>query len=272
MELYSYGENMEIKEINRNIPQERENSNDRFRVKYKDKSKFDILVVNILRIKTNQTKTFRFSSKCLPDKDSIYFSTSINNDKLLINWDGLLINLESMVNKKNGLKNNMKVHNDKTIESFPPIVGEKPKILILGTMPGKDSLKYGEYYANPRNIFWEIIYTLNKTQKTNNYKLKIDFLKQNRISIWDVCRTAIRESSLDKDIQDETPNSIKDFIHSNPTIKAIGFNGQKSEKLYDKYFNRFKEIKYFTLLSTSPLNTSYSLEQKLNDWERILKP
>ncbi|MCF6171498.1 MAG: hypothetical protein L3J66_11025 [Bacteroidales bacterium] len=66
---------MEIKKVNRNIPEKRENSNDRFRVQYKDKESFDILEVNIVRLKTGEKQTFQFSSNELPDKDSIHFAT-----------------------------------------------------------------------------------------------------------------------------------------------------------------------------------------------------
>jgi hypoxanthine-DNA glycosylase len=160
----------------------------------------------------------------------------------------------------------------KEIKSFSSIVGTQPKVLILGTMPGKDSLRLKEYYANPRNVFWKIIYKLHSQKIETDYNLKTDFLKQNGISIWDVCKTAIRQSSLDSDIKNEIPNDLKGFIESNPTIKIIAFNGHKAEKLYTKYFDRFENIEYLTLLSTSPANASYSFENKLNDWEGIIKP
>ena len=77
---------MKIKEVNRNIPEERENSNERFRVRYKDKNEFDLLVVNICRLKTKETVTFKFTSAELPDKDSIHFSTSIENGVFKVHW------------------------------------------------------------------------------------------------------------------------------------------------------------------------------------------
>ena len=67
------------------------------------------------------------------------------------------------------------------VESFSPIVGKQSKILILGTMPGKDSLRLDEYYANSRNVFWEIIYNLHNLEIQNDYKSKTEFLKQNEI-------------------------------------------------------------------------------------------
>lgn len=266
---------MEIKEVNRNIPENRENSNERFRVRYKDKSKFDLLVVNICRLKTNEIRTFNFKSSDLPDKDSIHFSTSVENGIFQVEWKG--ISSAPKTNKKAIKKETKKkkaVTETETsqIESFNPIVGKQPKILILGTMPGKDSLRLNEYYANSRNVFWKIIYEIHNSEIQPDYESKTEFLKQNGISIWDVCHKANRESSLDSDIKNEVPNKLRDFVRANPSIKIIAFNGQKAEKLYDKFFDRFDEINYLTLLSTSPANASYSYQEKVEDWKRIIKP
>lgn len=80
---------MNIKTVNREIPEYRENSEDRFRVRYKDKTTFDLLIVNIRRLKTNELQSFEFLSTNLPDKDSIHFSTSIKNGKLEVVWSGI---------------------------------------------------------------------------------------------------------------------------------------------------------------------------------------
>ena len=49
--------------------------------------------------------------------------------------------------------------------SFDPILPQNPTIFILGTMPGKQSLKQQQYYANKRNSFWKIIFEMYPSVK-----------------------------------------------------------------------------------------------------------
>lgn len=154
-------------------------------------------------------------------------------------------------------------------ESFPPIVGKNPRVVILGTMPGKESLRSNEYYANRRNLIWEIIYTLFGKQTQTEYHEKIKFLKESRIALWDVCHRARRRGSLDSDITDVIPNDLGNFIRSVASIEIIAFNGKKAEELYDRYFARIESLKYVTLLSTSPANACFTFEAKLENWTSI---
>jgi hypoxanthine-DNA glycosylase len=156
-------------------------------------------------------------------------------------------------------------------KSFNPILGEQPDVLILGSLPGKESLRIQQYYGNTRNAFWKILFALFNEKLEDDYTVKREFLERNKIALWDVCMYAERKSSLDSDIKNELPNSIESLLKSKPSIKVIGFNGKKTEQLYDKYFERFEEIEYHTLLSTSPANARYSFEEKLNNWKSILR-
>ncbi|MCK4904257.1 MAG: DNA-deoxyinosine glycosylase, partial [Candidatus Marinimicrobia bacterium] len=137
-------------------------------------------------------------------------------------------------------------------KSFPPIIGTNPKVLILGTLPSKLSIKLQQYYGHHRNSFWRILFTLFNDTFSSNYNNKKSLAMENNIVIWDVCYTAIRKGSIDSTIKEESPNRINELIVLNPSISIIVFNGQKASKLYEKYFPKFENINYLTLLSTSP--------------------
>ncbi|EAR11729.1 hypothetical protein PI23P_00955 [Polaribacter irgensii 23-P] len=150
---------------------------------------------------------------------------------------------------------------------FDPILPANPKIFILGTMPGKQSLRKQQYYANNRNSFWKIMYALTEEVFSENYTERIDTLKRNHIAIWDICQFGERKTSLDSDIKNEEPNPINEIIEMFPSVKQIVFNGKKAEKLYSKYFSEIAHIRYDTVLSTSPANARYSFREKLNNWK-----
>ena len=68
--------------------------------------------------------------------------------------------------KKDELLNNR-------VQSLPPIIDESSEILILGTMPGKESLRSKEYYASPNNSFWKIMKRLfNSNMEFKDYEEK----------------------------------------------------------------------------------------------------
>jgi hypoxanthine-DNA glycosylase len=150
---------------------------------------------------------------------------------------------------------------------FDPVLPRNPRIFILGTMPGKQSLKKQQYYANTRNSFWKIMFEINDEIFSDNYAERIDLLERNHIAIWDICQFGERVTSLDSDIKNEIPNPINEIIEMYPSVMRIIFNGKKAEKLYRKYFESLENISYKTVLSTSPANARFSYREKLNDWK-----
>jgi hypoxanthine-DNA glycosylase len=42
------------------------------------------------------------------------------------------------------------------VSSFPWVGDKHSKLIILGSMPGVESLRKQQYYAHPRNQFWRI--------------------------------------------------------------------------------------------------------------------
>ena len=153
--------------------------------------------------------------------------------------------------------------------SFAPIIYSNTKILVLGSLPGKKSLELGEYYGHPRNRIWKIISHIKQCEIPKNYERKKEFLFKYNIGLWDVAHSAYREGSLDSNIKKEKPNNIEGLLESYETIKVIGFNGKKSEKMFYKYFTEKLGIKYVPLPSTSPANMAINFEEMCRRWSEL---
>ena len=157
-----------------------------------------------------------------------------------------------------------------TKTSFDPISNVDTTILILGTMPGDKSLELGEYYGHSRNKFWKIISTITDNDLPLSYSDKKELLRKSKIGIWDVAHKANRKGSLDSAIENEEPNDLDNFISTHKNLKVIGFNGTKSQALFDKYFDRKSDLKYIPLPSTSPANTGIDFDNICKLWRQIL--
>lgn len=161
------------------------------------------------------------------------------------------------------------------IQSFPPIENPAAHILILGSMPGKESLRAGQYYAHPRNAFWTIMGELVGAAPALPYEARIKKLKSAGIALWDVLASCKRHSSMDADIEADSicPNDFASFFRAHPHITHVFFNGTMAEQCFHKHVKPFLEkrpLHYLRLPSTSPANASMSYEQKLNAWMVML--
>ena len=157
-----------------------------------------------------------------------------------------------------------------SINSFEPVINKQSKIIILGTMPGVQSLEKQQYYANSRNQFWKIIYALFKSVSVTDYSDKKLFLLNNGVALWDVIDNCNRKGSLDSDIKNEKANDFNTLFKNYPNIKTVFFNGQKAFKIFKKEVGlEFVDKKYITLPSTSPAYTM-SFDKKFESWKEIL--
>jgi methylated-DNA-[protein]-cysteine S-methyltransferase len=150
--------------------------------------------------------------------------------------------------------------------SFPPIVDTQARVLVLGTLPGEESLRRREYYAHPRNLFWPIIFALFDEPPALNYPERLAFLTTHRIAVWDVCEVGERERSADTTIRLERPNAIDQLLDHHPLIRAVAFNGTTARRLYDRHFSRRAELTYLALPSTSPAHATIDFPAKLARW------
>ncbi len=150
--------------------------------------------------------------------------------------------------------------------SFPPVVDARARVLVLGTLPGEESLRRGEYYAHPRNLFWPIILALFDEPPALNYAERLAFLTTHRIAVWDVCEIGEREASADSTIRTERPNAIGRLLDQHPLIRAVAFNGTTARRLYDRHFARRAALTYLALPSTSPAHATIDFSAKLARW------
>ena len=142
---------------------------------------------------------------------------------------------------------------------------EDADIVILGTYPGRDSLKAKQFYANPTNQFWNL---LGITEK--DYDKRKNALQEMKIGLWDVLADCDRQdgekdTSLDKNIKNEVYNDLSELIGK----KKILFNGTKAYKCYKKSGYKLDNItkEGNVLLSSSRACTR---KDKKQDWDKKL--
>lgn len=159
------------------------------------------------------------------------------------------------------------------IYSFPPIWNSDCKVLILGSMPGKESLLQEQYYAHSRNSFWKILFSILNEDFSMEYLDRKQLLKNHHFALWDVLQHCEREGSLDSAIKNEYPNAIVALIKDSPHLKAVFFNGQKSASSFKKWIGYSElEIPYHILPSTSPAHAGITFQMKLDIWQTTIKP
>ena len=163
------------------------------------------------------------------------------------------------------------------VQSFPPVLCSEPKVLLLGSMPGRRSLEMHQYYAHPRNQFWPIMGKICNVGPDLPYSERLAALQRNGIALWDVLQACDREGSLDGNIhkESEVANDLPGFIDDHPSIQAIGLNGGKAWTTFQRLVRPIlnpdilERLKLIPLPSTSPANAGISFEEKLTRWREI---
>lgn len=141
-------------------------------------------------------------------------------------------------------------------------------------MPGVKSLQEQEYYAHPRNAFWQIMETLWGFEHDLDYPRRLQLIQEQGIALWDVAHQCIRPGSLDSEINRNSviPNEISVLLKANPHIKIIYFNGKMAAKMFKQHFPALladPHLSFVTLPSTSPAHASMTLADKLQAWHII---
>ena len=161
--------------------------------------------------------------------------------------------------------------------AFEAVARGDARVLILGSLPGGESLRRGEYYGLAANRFWWIMGELVGAGPDLPYADRLGVLKQHRIALWDVCASAFRPGSLDTDIllASVVPNDFAAFFAAHPQIALIGFNGRPAEKLYRDLVLKTlppasAALPRAVLPSSSPAHASMPPAAKLAQWHAVL--
>lgn len=153
---------------------------------------------------------------------------------------------------------------------FPPLLGDRPRLLLLGTFPGEASLRAGEYYAHPRNLFWEMMDAVCGAGRQLPYDARCRVLTAAGIAVWDVLGACRRQGSVDSRIEPEglRPNAVADLI-AVQDLRAIACNGQGAARLFERWITPTLSgpcPELVVLPSTSPAHARLTREQKRQQW------
>ena len=161
------------------------------------------------------------------------------------------------------------------LESFAPELTQRIRVLVLGSMPGIQSLKEGRYYAHSRNRFWPVVSQVLELSATAPYPERVQALADTGVGVWDVIRSCRRQGSLDSSIVpgSEVLNDFSELLRVYPNIRAFAFNGQKAFHLFEKDITPGlaspSPVALLALPSTSPANASWSVSRLVSRWRQI---
>ena len=161
------------------------------------------------------------------------------------------------VNKE--IENKLLEQGYKYIKGLEPVVFKGAKTLILGSLPGQQSLNTNEYYAKKGNRFWPMMEDIFHSTPLKTYADKKALLKEHSIALWDVYYDGYRKGSKDG-YKYATVNDIKGFLKKYPTIKQIVIAGKDAQKSFDKLIGDVG-VSVIPVTSTSQLNGSWKFQK-----------
>lgn len=155
-----------------------------------------------------------------------------------------------------------------TQEGLRPLSGTMPRVLILGSFPSVLSLAQGEYYGNPKNMFWAVMEELFAVPAAWPYARRSLKLMQENIALWDVVRACERPGSADSRIRHPVPNDIAGFVRAHPAVRLIALNGSTAGRLYHRS-DEVPGVPAVVLPSTSPANAAVTFKEKVSRWQVV---
>jgi hypoxanthine-DNA glycosylase len=160
-----------------------------------------------------------------------------------------------------------------------PVVDENFRVVILGTLPGDESLRQQQYYADPSNHFWALVAGVFGTPVDITYEVRLEFLAIRGVALWDVLRYAERSGSTDAAIANPQPNDFSDLFAKFPALRRVAFNGTKAEALWRRHIRTMIDVPHESLITTTLPSSSgtpgrhvLQFDEKLIRWRKFLRP
>ncbi len=159
---------------------------------------------------------------------------------------------------------------------LPPQLDTRCRVLVLGSMPGVESLQQARYYAHPRNRFWPVMAQLCGFDATLGYTQRLLELQRAGVGLWDVIGQCQRRGSLDAAIVrgSEVPNPLHTLIPALPALQAIACNGAAAHTAFQRWIRptlplSAAALPVLALPSTSPANAAWSMPRLLQAWGQL---
>ena len=151
---------------------------------------------------------------------------------------------------------------------FEPVVDERTRVLILGSLPGDASLRAGQYYGHPRNGFWRLMGgLLDRDLAALPYDDRLAALKAGGVGLWDVIASAERPGSLDAAIRLPEAADLRGLVGTLPDLRAVAFNGGTAARL-GRAILAGADAALIDLPSSSPAHAR-PLEEKALAWAAL---
>lgn len=152
---------------------------------------------------------------------------------------------------------------------FDPVLAPSTRLLILGSLPGEASLSAGQYYAHPRNQFWDLLgHTFDLDLRTLAYQQRLLALQEHGIGLWDIVAKAQRQGSLDSNLREVEHNQFDQLLVLAPALQTIACNGNESWRRTQRLYGAWLEHHHIRLIPLPSSSPAYTMpfSEKLSAW------
>lgn len=155
-------------------------------------------------------------------------------------------------------------------QCFDPVVDERTRLLLLGSLPGDKSLEMQEYYGHRQNRFWHLMSEVIGVDLVRiDYQSRLCTLLDHGVGLWDVVAEAHRQGSLDSRIRARADNDLPGLLARFPNIRTIAFNGGTAAKLGLKILGGHASAYQIVPLPSSSPAYTLPYEKKLQLWSQL---